>query len=246
MSTRKRKAEVLALLAGDDLEAILATIDDFSAIEVVNHLFAALYRSEERLRWHAVSVFGRVVARLAEQDLEAARIVMRRMLWSLNDESGGIGWGAPEAMAEIMVHEPRLLQEYIHMLISYMREDGPLDFQDGNYLELPALQRGLLWGVGRLAEKQPGELLKRGVVADLLPYLSADDHLVQGLAVRSLGLLGASEAAAAISALLDDETPVRLYAEEGVVDTTVAQLATEALACMANLANSANAVRAVD
>jgi hypothetical protein len=229
VSTRKRKAEILALLAGDDLGAILAAIDNFLPTEVLNPLFLALCRSDERLRWHAVSVFGRIVARLAEEDLEAGRIIMRRMLWSLNDESGGIGWGAPEAMAEIMVHEPLLFQEYVHMLISYMREDGPLDFQDGNYLELPALQRGLLWGVGRLAETQPGELVKRGVVADLLPYITSADHVVRGLAVRCLGLLGASEAGDLVSELLVDETPLRLYVEGDFVETTVADLAIEAL-----------------
>jgi len=102
------------------------------------------------VRWHAVSVFGTTVDRMAGQDLESARIVMRRFLWSLNDESGGIGWGAPEAMAEIMYHCRPLAEEHLHMLVSYMREDGPEAFQDGNFIELPMLQRGLLWGIGRL------------------------------------------------------------------------------------------------
>ena len=99
--------------------------------------------------------FGWLVPAIAEKELEAARIVMRRFLWSLNDESGGIGWGAPEAMAEIMCHSPVLRHEYLHMLISYMREDGENLFEDGNYLELPMLQRGLLWGIGRLCQEHP-------------------------------------------------------------------------------------------
>jgi len=45
---------------------------------------------------------------------------------------------------------PALAEEYLHMLVSYMREDGPKAFQDGNFIELPMLQRGLLWGIGRL------------------------------------------------------------------------------------------------
>jgi len=70
--------------------------------------------------------------------MEAARIVMRRYIWSLNDESGGIGWGAPEAMAVGIYHHDGLCDEYLHMLISYMLPDGPLEHQDGNFLELPA------------------------------------------------------------------------------------------------------------
>ncbi|MBC8209236.1 MAG: HEAT repeat domain-containing protein [Desulfobulbaceae bacterium] len=248
MKSRQRKSEILTMLAHDDLEVIMAALEDFSPTDLINPLFSALYRSEEQLRWHAVSVLGQIVPRLARQEMEAARIVMRRFLWSLNDESGGIGWGAPEAMAEIMAYEPRLLEEYIHMLISYMREDGPLDFQDGNYLELPALQRGLLWGVGRLAEKQPGKLLKRQVVVDLIPYLKSEDHVVRGLAARCLGLLAGTDvsdsgdftdsAADSIAPLLADETMIRLYVEGEFVDTTVAALAHEAMARLATLSDA--------
>ena len=59
---------------------------------------------------------GASLARLADADMEAARIVMRRLLWSLNDESGGIGWGAPESMAEAMCRHQGLALEYAHML----------------------------------------------------------------------------------------------------------------------------------
>jgi hypothetical protein len=91
---------------------------------------------------------GVTVARLANQDMEAARIVMRRFMWSLNDESGGIGWGAPEAMAECLASHAGLAGEYTKILVSFMREDG-------FYLELPSLQRGLMWGIGRLAQVRP-------------------------------------------------------------------------------------------
>lgn len=157
---RKIKKQVLAVLAGSDLEKIRLELGKYEEHGLVNPLFSALLRPEEMLRWHAVTLFGEVVARLAEKDMEAARVVMRRFLWSLNDESGGIGWGAPEAMGEVMAHHDRLCDEYLHMLISYMLPDGELEHQDGNYLELPALQRGLLWGVGRLAEKRAALLIE--------------------------------------------------------------------------------------
>jgi len=43
-----------------------------------------------------------VISNLTEKEMESARVIMRRLMWSLNDESGDIGWGAPEAMAEII------------------------------------------------------------------------------------------------------------------------------------------------
>jgi len=88
------------------------------------------------------------MATLADADMEAARVVMRRMIWQLNEESGGIGWGMPEAMGETMARHEGLAQEYAHMLVSYIQEDG-------NFLEHVPLQRGVLWGLGRLAQARP-------------------------------------------------------------------------------------------
>jgi hypothetical protein len=224
MSSRKIKLDVLSLLALTDIDHICREVRQYAEKDLVNPLFSALSRPEEIVRWHGITVFGQVVPLLAEQDMEAARIVMRRLLWSLNDESGGIGWGAPEAMAEIMSHHDGLAKEYLHMLISYLRPDGPLDHQDGNYLELPSLQRGLLWGIGRLAEKRAAELIRREVVADLIPYLQSEDGGVRGLAVWALGRLGNDGVRAVLKPLANDASPVRLYQQGQIYEFSVAEL----------------------
>jgi hypothetical protein len=222
---RKIKKEVLALLAGNDLAKAREELGKYDEQGLVNPLFSALCRPEEMLRWHTVTIFGEVLARLADKDMEAARIVMRRYLWSLNDESGGIGWGAPEAMAEAMYHHDGLCDEYLHMLISYMRPDGPLEHQDGNFLELPELQRGLLWGISRLAEKRAELLVEKDVVPDLLAYFSSNDATVRGLAVQALGLLASDESVAQVQQLLGDNRSVRLYRDGEIRVVTVAELA---------------------
>ncbi|AGF76972.1 hypothetical protein UWK_00387 [Desulfocapsa sulfexigens DSM 10523] len=226
---RKIKKEVLALLADNDLNHAREELAKFDEQGLVNPLFSGLYRPEEMLRWHTVTIFGEVLNRLANKNMEAARIVMRRYLWSLNDESGGIGWGAPEAMAEAMYHHDGLCDEYLHMLISYMRPDGPLEHQDGNYLELPELQRGLLWGVSRLAEKRAELLLEKDVVPDLLPYLNSQDATVRGLAAKGLGLLGGIDFEKKLEPLLQDERSVRLYRDGEISVVTVSKIAADAL-----------------
>jgi len=221
---RKIKKRVLQLLAGD-LATARRELSQYDEHGLVNPLFSALYRSEETLRWHTVTLFGEVLARLAEKDLEAARIVMRRYIWSLNDESGGIGWGAPEAMAEGIFHHDRLCDEYVHMLLSYMQLDGPLEHQDGNYLELPALQRGLLWGIARVAEKRAALLLEKNVVPDLLRYMTSEDAVVRAFAARALGLLGAVTAEEALRAHLSDSHEVRFYRSGEFTVLTVGEFA---------------------
>jgi hypothetical protein len=190
MKRRQLKTRIHTLLQECEWPEIAIKLSQFDEKECVHHLFSGLCHRSEICKWHAVSGFGIVVSGLAEDDMESARIVMRRLLWSLNDESGGIGWGAPEAMAEIMGSDRRLFEEYCHMLISYMREDGPEPFQDGNYLELPALQRGVLWGVLRLLNLCHDEMMERKIAEDLRKYLTSDDSIVQTMAALCLGVCG--------------------------------------------------------
>ncbi|WP_310599475.1 DVU0298 family protein [Desulfobulbus sp.] len=232
MSSRKIKHEVAALLQGRDLAAIMEAMRRYPAKEAVNALFALICRDEQQLRWHAVSCMGEAVARLAETDMEAARIVMRRFLWSLNDESGGIGWGAPEAMADAMCRHAGLAEEYVHMLISYMREDGPEICQDGNYIEHPLLQRGLFWGVARLSGCRPRLLLDKGAGEHIPPYLGAEDAIVRGLAAQAAGLLRLTASGAVLRTLAHDPAPLTLYRDGRFDATTVGALAQAALESM--------------
>lgn len=234
MSTRKIKKQVLALLAEPDLDEIQKELGQLAAKDVANALFSGICRSEEPVRWHAVSAMGTVVARLANEDMEEGRIIMRRMLWSLNDESGGIGWGAPESMAEIMSLHDGLAREYVHMLISYMREDGEEIWQDGNYLEHETLQQGLMWGAGRLALSRRQLVLEKGMEQDLPPYLNAVDGTVRGLAARAMGLLGMAACLDRLQELRMDDFPVRLYEDGRLSTVTVGELAGQALKRMAD------------
>ena len=229
MSSRKIKHEVLELLHGQDLACVLAALRRFPAKDTVNVLFSAICREDSHLRWYAVSCMGEAVARLAEEAMEEARMVMRRFLWSLNDESGGIGWGVPESMAEVMCRHAGMADEYAHMLISYMREDGAELCQDGNYIEHPLLQRGLLWGVARLSGCRPRLLIDKGAGADIPPYLQAEDAAIRGLAALIAGNLYLTATEGTLRRLEQDEAPLTLYWDGVFQPTTVGALARSAL-----------------
>ncbi|MEW6356931.1 MAG: DVU0298 family protein [Planctomycetota bacterium] len=119
--------------------------------KAIRYLLADICSAEDDVRWCAIRTLGQAVAQLADKDIEAARTIMRRLMWSLNDESGGIGWGAPEAMAEIMAHHAGLAGEFAHILISFINPRG-------NYLGYPPLQRGVLWAIKRMAEVAPARM----------------------------------------------------------------------------------------
>jgi hypothetical protein len=229
LGCRQNKHKVLELLNGRDLALVLDELRRFAAKDAINALFSAICRDDPHVRWFAVSCMGEAVARLAEAEMEEARIIMRRFLWSLNDESGGIGWGAPESMAEVMCRHSGLAEEYVHMLISYMREDGSELCQNGNYIEHPLLQRGLLWGVARLSDCRPRLLIDRGAGADIPPYLHAEDAATRGLAALAAGNLYLTATEAVLRRLVADAAPVTLYREGFFDSTTVGALAQSAL-----------------
>jgi len=229
MGTRKLKKQIFSLLQQPDLVQVLNDISQLPAKDAVNALFSAICQVDDRLRWHGVSAMGATVARLADKEMEEGRIMMRRMLWSLNDESGGIGWGAPESMAESMHHHEGLAEEYIHMLISYTRPDGPELEQDGNFLEHETLQRGLLWGLDRLCTARKQLLVAKGLPADIPPYLYSADAVVRGLAVRLCGKLAVDSERDRILQLRDDSSEVSLYEEGYFLSFTVGEMATQAI-----------------
>lgn len=232
MNRSQNKKKIFALLQNHQWPEIEEALLRCDPKDCIFPFFTALCNSDEKLKWHAVSGFGVVVHRIACSDMEEARIVMRRLLWSLNDESGGIGWGAPEAMAEIMAGHDDLFEEYCHMLISYMGEDGPESFQDGNYLELPALQQGLLWGVGRLLSCRKQEMLSRGVEAELPKYLNSSDRIVQGLAAWCLGMCRSQNRTDELTRLSREPFTFQLYRNNVLEEVSVASLAREALDAM--------------
>ncbi len=228
---RARKRLVLAVLTARPTAVQLAAwLAAQPPAGLVDPLVAALFHPNEELHWRAVEGLGQVVARLAEQEMESARIVVRRLMWSLNEESGGIGWGAPEALAEILARHGGLAAEYRHIFLSYLREDGPQRWQHGNFLEHEGLQRGLLWGLARLRQARPALVGKADIAVETSAFLASPDPTVRGLAARCLGFLAAGEMRAGLAALLHDHQRLTLWQEGELHSWTVAELAAEALA----------------
>jgi hypothetical protein len=194
---RDFKRKVIDLLKADDFAGVLETFRSYPARRVINPLFSCLCSTEPQIKWRAVTALGAVVANLAQDDMESARVVMRRLIWNLNDESGGIGWGVPETMGEVMARHEGLAREYVNILVSYIREDG-------NFLEYEPLQQGVLWGLGRLAQTSPELLQDAG--AHLHPFLSSEDATLRGLAAWILGLLGGPQHESELEPLLEKDS----------------------------------------
>jgi hypothetical protein len=217
---RQLKREIKKQLLQEDFQKGLADVAEIPARKAVNPLFSFLCSTEDTLKWRAVIAMGTVVDRLAEADIESARVIMRRLMWHLNDESGGIGWGCPEAMGEIMARSEKLAEEFWSILISYAQPEG-------NFLEHQSLQRGLLWGIGRLAHARP-QLLK-DTLKCLHPFLEDPDPYLRGLAAWAAGAFKNNLTQELLGNLQADTAELKIYRDQKLVCCTVAQLAKAAL-----------------
>jgi len=216
MGNRQLKKKILDLLGSNDLEKSLDEICQLPARQAVNPLFSFFYSTNELIKWRAITAMGAVVSRLADQDIESARVVMRRLMWNLNDESGGIGWGSPEAMGEIMVRQTILAEEYHNIIISYIMPDG-------NYIEHEILQRGVLWGIGRLAHTRP-HLVKNSAYL-LYPYMESHDPTLRGLAAWSARIFNCETNNALLKRLENDEAVFKTFLDMQLKEVTVSKLA---------------------
>lgn len=225
METEKKGSRILKqrifnILKSENPGSALEQLDKIPAFKVINPLFSFLYHLDRKIKWTAVTAMGVMVKKIADVDMEAARVIIRRLMWNLNDESGGIGWGSPEAMGEILACHEALALEYSRVLLSYARKDG-------NYLEDEKLQRGLLWGIGRLARVKPD--LIQNSIHHLTPYLKSEDATVRGLAVWIMGLINTEEAHSNLENLTEDCSELQIYTDQQFMRFKIKELALKAL-----------------
>jgi hypothetical protein len=188
------------------------------ARQAVNPLFSFFYNSSEIIKWRAVTAMGMVVSDLADHDIESARVVMRRLIWNLNDESGGIGWGSPEAMGEITALHGGLAMEFASILVSYIKPDK-------NYIEHEILQRGVLWGIGRLAYRRPEFV--RDSEQFLIPYMESEDAFLRGLAAWAAKAICTKTTEPILLKLRNDNSEIRIFLDNRIVECTVGSLLKE-------------------
>ncbi len=152
---RKLKSEIRSYLGnkeGQDfsLSTLPKSLKEVKVEQWISPLFACLPETEP-LTTRAAQKLGYAVSQIFLKEKEKARIIMRRLIWQMNEESGNIGWGLPVAFAQCLVHSKELAQEYHRILISYIYDrDG-----DSNYCDFAPLRVSCFDAVELLLDKYP-------------------------------------------------------------------------------------------
>lgn len=188
----------------------------------VRVLRSLLYSPDDLLRWRTVTMFGW----LAVNHPKLIAPDVQRLIWSLNDEAGSIGRGAPETIGEMARNNLPLAREGIHIVAHYL-EDRETCRPPKRNLEILI---GALWAVGRVGERHPS------VVAEVSPtvvsFLADPEPRVRGHALWALGQVGLANRRDAVESRVGDSGKVVLYDKEHLRETTVSAIASAVLSSL--------------
>jgi hypothetical protein len=175
-----------------------------------------LYDLDERLRWAAIQTVAKLMHRSWQADKEdQVRQYVRTLFWSLNDESGGIGWSSPQVISEIIAQIPAIADPYGSMMIACTIDEPPLI-------------KGCLWGIGRM-----GSLIASSLASfqqQIIEIFQIDDAETLGLASWAMGEACFVPAVPFLEKIQSSAETVRIYMENDFLEKPLGQWAREALA----------------
>lgn len=183
---------------------------------VLSLLLGLTYDPDETVAWRAAEGLGVAAAVVADQDPEFVQGILRRLMWSLNDESGSIGWKSPQAMGAIVACRPNLFPEFAPLVISLLE------------LEEAAFRPGTLWAMGRIGARD-ANLVRQGILR-MARFLADPDPETRAYACWCAGWVGAQETLPVLQALAGDPAEVAIFEQGQLRRRTVGQVAQEAMA----------------
>ncbi len=109
---------------------------------VIRYLTSRLYSGDDAEKWNVVGALGAVVGDRDVMDRQRTTDLLRRFVWALNDESGAVPYGVPEAIGEVLAVRPEFQEAFLPILCALLTED--------DMSQTGAIERGALWAVGRV------------------------------------------------------------------------------------------------
>jgi len=208
---KKRLREVLAGRRRDDIADMAA-----QKKRTLGVLVSLTFDPDPLIAWRAAEAMGAAADRVAEFNAEYVRSHVRRLFWLLNEESGGVCWYAPQAIAEIICRRPQLLADNIPILVTLITSMAAED--------LTRFRAGVLWAIGRVAPVA-GEHLET-VLPAVVASLDEEAPQDRGMAVWCLRQAGRQDLYSSRKDLQADDAGVVLFSEGRLIETSVKDLAT--------------------
>lgn len=217
MARMSLKDQIRGLLEEGDLDQVAEVAA--ARRRTLGQLVSLTYDSDPMIVYRAIEATGICALRLASIDPDSVWEHLRRLLWMISEESGGICWHAPEMMAEIVHRLPDQFSEYLEVTASFL-----LTMEEE---DLGHFRPGVLRALGLLGE------IPQDLRPELMPAvteaLDSPDAQTRGMAVWALSRMGEADRLTGRLELLSDAGEVDHYHDGECHRTTVADLARSAL-----------------
>ncbi len=173
MNQLEIKRTIQRALEQNDLDAVVSLVQQHR--RALSQLVRTAYDKDTLTGWRAIKAIGRVAKALVRTDDEFLRVTMRKLLWSLSDESGGIGWAAPEILGEIVSADPEKFSDIIPLIAEVYE------------IEEKVFRPGVIYALMRIAETRPELVLTYQKV--IIRSLVDDDPLTRIFALDLVRIL---------------------------------------------------------
>ncbi len=180
---------------------------------VMRRLISLAYDKEDVISWRAIEAIGIVAGELSRDRRDVIRDTIRRLLWSMREESGGIGWSAADMLGEIIRSDPDEFSDIIPIVWSFRDEE--------------MFRAGVIWAMGRIAAVRPD--LVKFILKDLQLMIKDSNPSVRGHAAWVVGILGEKILSEDISSLVNDASTINFYHDGELIKKTVSEIVKEAI-----------------
>ncbi|MBF0328094.1 MAG: HEAT repeat domain-containing protein [Nitrospirae bacterium] len=206
----KTKDRIHEWLKVNDLEPIgLLALTDKS---VIKSLISLSYDKDSVLSWRAMEALGVVAKQLSRDKVEVIRDAIRRLLWSMGEESGGIGWSAAEMLGEIIMNNPEAFSDIVPIVWSFKDEE--------------MFRAGVVRALGRVGSVRPD--LVRFAVSEMRQMLNDPNPNVRAQAAWALGVLKDKDSVQTLADLCKEEAEVDFYQGGELYKSTVGRISADA------------------
>jgi hypothetical protein len=172
-----------------------------------------LYDPDVAQRWRTAHLIGQVCARLSTRQPGSVSDLLHRLFEACTD-SAATNWGLIETIGSVVAARPDIFGAFTRHLMRYISH--------------PSTRNQVIWAFGTIAEKRP-DLIRGTTFYQILDLLEEPEPELQGLMLRLLGRLQATESLSAIERLLESKEQLTYYEKGEALTTTVGKMAATAL-----------------
>jgi hypothetical protein len=216
---RASKKNIKELVQQGDVDQLVDyCLDDRKTLRFMQRL---LYEPVEAERYYCAWMIGKVCARVATREPGPVADLLHRLFEACSD-SAATSWGMVETIGSIVAARPDIYGAFTRHLLNFLGDEST--------------QAPVIWALGEIASTRP-DLIRKVSFYSTFQFLEHADPLMRGLTVRLLGRIHAKEASFQVMGLQKDQNEITIYEQGRPVQTTVAQLAYQAVKMMHNLKN---------